>query len=263
MKKIKKTTLLLLCLVLTAALLAGCGKDYAASTVPETAAPTAEPTVPPETTAPFIDSAAYTVERQDESLRDDAGAALIRLYYDQVVLTEDTPQAESINRLIAQDCDEFFFENPPEAFQEYLQLPELSVEYPYFNTVDAEVTNNAGGLFSIRLDRAWYMGGVFNLDYWGLNYDLNTGKAVALSELSDLTEAEFTQQLKTIVWDYLTENYGEGLFSNAEQVLESYTLEAFDFFIQDGEIILTFPTYTFSSGAAGATVVPTGLRVTD
>ena len=43
-------------------------------------------------------------------------------------------------------------------------------------------------------------------------------------------------------------------------VLQSWTLADFSFYLEEGELVLAFPTYTFGPGAMGATVIRTGLH---
>ena len=75
----------------------------------------------------------------------------------------------------------------------------------------------------------------------------------------DAEEAE--QKLNEIICDYVTEAYGEGLFGIPEQILAGYSAEEYNFYVEEGQIIVTFETYTFAPGAAGATVVPTGIMI--
>ena len=122
----------------------------------------------------------------------------------------------------------------------------------------ARVTHNDGKIFSIRMTRDWYMGGVYNGDPFAFNFDMTTGGQLPLAQLSDLPEAEFKAQLVQIVCDYL-EPYREVLFEDPAQVMAEYTLEDFPYCIEDGELVLLFSTYTFGPGAMGSTVIYTGL----
>ncbi len=259
----------LLCPVLAASLLTGCMESQAPSAPPATpseteAMPTEAETVPPETIAPTeapLTTVGYTVQRQDHSRTNEADGKILH-YYDQIVITENTPQTDAINALIAQDCQAFLDDFSPEDYEEILRDPFLSDGTVFENTADAVVTNNADGIFSILLSYSWFMGGVANFDFHGMTFDLTTGKAMTLADFAPQDPDAFLRDLKDLVWDYLTEKaYGNEMFPEARETLDAYSLEEMDFHIDSGEIILTFPTYTFAPGAAGPVMVSTGIRV--
>ena len=260
----------IICLILTAVLLAGCAAangevPLESQTTPKTQE--TETVAASEVTEPAVlDSAEFEVQRTDNSFRNASGNVLVEIYYDKVVLLGDTPELAAINALTEQDCGAFLNADPKALFGSAEEtedfLKNMGMDYgELFYTASASVTHNAGGIFSIRITTDWFMGGVFNEDHYGLTYDLRTGDAVTLESLSELPREEFTQQVKDIVTRWLLDTYGEGLFAPPEEVLASYTLEDFQFYIEDGEIILTFPTYTFTAGAAGSAVIPTGLMI--
>lgn len=252
-----------------------------------TAAPaetgSAEPSVPAETQPPLTvpaeiqssepvppapgqHQAAFSILENDDSIRNDRGDRLVTILYDQVILDTSQPQWAPINETIAGSYRAFreetdhLRETPPETWEE--MLGQQGAIYGTFRcTCRAEVTNNSGGIFSIRMTRDWYMDGVFNQDYTGMTFDLITGEQVQLARLSDLPEAEFEQQLKQIVCAELAE-YVDVLFQDPAEVLETYALEDISFYIREGELVLTFPTYTFGPGAMGPTVIKTGLYPT-
>ena len=230
-------------------------------TVPAETLPS-EP-VPP---APGQHQAAFSILENDDSIRTDRGDRLVTILYDQVILDTSQPQWAPINETIAGSYRAFreetdhLRETPPETWEE--MLAQQGALYGTFRcTCRAEVTNNSGGIFSIRMTRDWYMGGVFNQDYTGMTFDLTTGQQMELVQLSDLPEAEFTRQLKDIVCAELAE-YVDVLHEDPAEVLEAYTLEDNSFHIREGELVLTFPTYTFGPGAMGPTVIKTGLYPT-
>ena len=230
-------------------------------TVPAESLPS-EP-VPP---APGQIQAAFSILENDDSIRNDRGDRLVTILYDQVILDTSQPQWAPINETIAGSYRAFreetdhLRETPPETWEE--MLGQQGALYGTFHcTCRAEVTNNSGGIFSIRMTRDWYMGGVFNQDYTGMTFDLTAGQQVQLAQLSDLPEAEFTRQLKEIVCAELAE-YVDVLHEDPAEVLEAYTLEDISFHIREGELVLTFPTYTFGPGAMGPTVIKTGLYPT-
>lgn len=256
-------------MLLAAVLLAGCNSSEKriSNVIPEmhqtesenrTAVPDVQKSEPQVVLA---DSADYEIQKEDRSLQNKNGDMLVEHTYDRVVLLGNAPAYESINAYILEDCEGFFSANA--SYMNEFDLEELfNVGYGGFLcTAGASVVNNQNGIFSIRIVLDWYMGGVHNGDYYGLTYNLYTGEPVKLEDLSDLPAEEFEQLLKDIAVHWLYDTYGEGLFYPPEEVLEEYRLEDLLFYVENGEIILTFPTYTFTAGAAGASIIPTGIMV--
>lgn len=266
----KKLTIVFLLLgILTACAPAETGSaEPSASTEPRPLLTVPAETLPSEPVppAPGQNQAAFSILENDDSIRNDRGDRLVTILYDQVILDTSQPQWAPINETIAgsyrafREETDYLRETPPETWEE--MLGDMGALYGTFRcTCRAEVTNNSGGIFSIRMTRDWYMGGVFNQDYTGMTFDLTTGEQVQLARLSDLPEAEFEQQLKQIVCAELAE-YVDVLLEDPAEVLEAYALEDISFHIREGELVLTFPTYTFGPGAMGPTVIKTGLYPT-
>ena len=201
----KKLTLILLALCL----LAGC-----AATPAETGAYTEAPaqtqpalqTLPPETTAAEIPDAplgqaVYSVLENDNSVRNENGDVLVNVLYEQVILDTARPEWAGINALILEDYRSFLSENAwildTSSQQWEQQLQSMGAVYGNFLcNRRCLVTYNADGIFSIRMMQEWFLGGVFNCDYYGLNFNLTTGEELRLAELSDLAEEEFLDRLK-------------------------------------------------------------------
>lgn len=207
--------------------------------------------------------AGYSTLENDHSIRNDAGDILVGIGYEQVILDTSVETFRKVNERIAEDYREFLSdmswlnETSPQEWETRLQ-DMGSLQSSFLSIRTAEVTCNSGGIFSIRMTQESYLGGVYNCDYYGLNFDLITGEPLALSSLSELPETELLDQLKGIVIDQVSENR-DALLEDPETILEEYTLKDFSFCIEEGELVLLFPTYTFGPGVMGATQVRTGL----
>lgn len=194
------------------------------------------------------------------------GDVLISHVFEQVVVLDRTDAAEKINAQIEEVGEAFVSEQSyriyesEEEMEDYLELAGMGYGDLFYD-MSAEVTHNGDGILSIRMGMDWFMGGVFNADYYGMTFDLSTGEELTVLELigGDAEEAE--QKLNEIICDYVTEEYGEGLFDAPDRILAGYSAEEYNFYVEEGQIIVTFETYTFAPGAAGATVVPTGIMI--
>ena len=60
---------------------------------------------------------------------------------------------------------------------------------------------------------------------------------------------------------YLVEYYGDALLGDPMDKLSGYTLDDYEYHIDNGEIVVTFVTYEFAVGAAGPMKIHTGLTV--
>ena len=211
-------------------------------------------------------SAEFEYRIMDGSWYNENGDVLVSHVYEQVVVLDDGEAAEKINRAIEDDGNAFVAEQSFRMYdseaemEDYLDL--AGIEYGgLFHDAGAEVTHNGDGIFSIRMSTDWFMGGVFNADYYGMTFDLSSGEKLNVLQVMGGDPETSAQKLNEIICDYVTEEYGEGLFDAPERILEDYSPEEYNFYVEEGQIIVTFDTYTFAPGAAGATVVPTGIMI--
>lgn len=233
------------------------GSPTEAVTEPRTE-PVTEPTETlPTPTEPAAERADHEICRLDRSVRNEAGEVIILFYYDRVILGEGEEFRES-NRILEASAEAFLEEIPIDELIDWAQQMDIGPEYPFLCNVTAEVTHNDNGIFSMKLARDWYAGGVHNLDYEGMTFDLRADRAVTLTELFPEEADVIVSRLKTLVWAELAAMYGQSADAEMWDKLQAYEAEEFLFYIEDGELILTFPTYTFGSGADGAMTLPTG-----
>lgn len=265
----KKIILLLLCIFL----LSGCGPAALPTepavtgpvppsepateirTEPATSPMATEPT--PAPTQPPARQADYEILRLDHSVRNEDGEVIISFYYDQAILNNGN-EFKEINRILAANAADFLNRYPVDEMTDLAKQMQIGPEYPFVCNVTAEVTHNADGIFSVKLTRDWYAGGVRNLDYDGMTFDLGSDRAVTLTELFPEEADVIITRLKTLTWVELSAMYGEIADAEMWDKLQAYEAEDFLFYIQNGELILTFPTYSFGPGAAGAMILPTG-----
>lgn len=204
------------------------------------------------------EQAIFEIVREDRSFLDEASKKpLIEVYYDRVQVADSVPGADLINSQISADCEAFLAQR--DGLEDSLQFPGLSTDSPFFCTSAAEVTHNGGGVFCVKSSESWFMGGVGNNNLSGMTFDLGTGALLTLADLCPEKEA----QLREITLAWMDENYDEEDLFGREETLANYDFEDFPFYILNGQIILCFPTYTFAAGAAGPTIIETGLYIGD
>ena len=185
----------------------------------------------------------------------------VTYYFDYPVLHSEEEAHKRINEAVYQKAEAFM----TEMTQEQIETPVMSV----FNTptdciytMETQVCHNGEGILSLLYTSNYYMGGNHSIkDREAVTYSLRTGEAVDLTQLTDMDEATLLKELQTRAYTGLEEEAGPMLITDAKGVLERYTLDDFDFIIDEGEIVLLFRTYEFTAGAAGPQYLKTGLYI--
>lgn len=219
---------------------------------PEAATPSPSPTATPIPT----DVANASLERVDHSVTNEAGQVLVEHYYDKLVLEETCPEFAAINQLAQEQCDDFFtsanIDQPP--------LDMVDPEYPFMNLLEGEITCNEKGILSVRLQSKWYMGGVFNSNYVGVNFNLKTGEELKLTDVFAMDEEEVLTYLQEQSVQYIQEHPDQGWWADeiqdAKQIVSEYTLDRYAFYIENNTVYLCYPTYELGPGAMGPVVIP-------
>ena len=211
------------------------------------------------------DAVAYEIVEQDNSIRNDNGDILAKVTYEQVVLLGDAPAYAAINALIEQDCMDYLANSgayymTAEELQSMIDLNGMGYGSLY-DSVYATVIHNADGILSIRLSVDWFMGGVHNTNHYGVTYDLRTGGVANVEDLLQMSEEEALDTLSALAYFGLKDYYGDALFGDPMDVLSGYTLDDYTYYVENGELVLTFDTYEFAAGAAGAAIIHTGLMI--
>lgn len=205
----------------------------------------------------------FDVVLVDNSIRNHNGDILVRRTYEQVVLQGDDPAIAAVNALIEADCEAFLADNEYMTVEDYEEIIEWG-GYGYdtfLGTASVTVTHNAGGIFSFQIATEHFQGGVYNVNFYGHTYDLTNGGEANLADLLGMPEDEALAMLNEMSLQYLVDHYGEGLIVDPEEALAEYTLDRYDFFVSDGELVLCFATYEFACGAAGPTTFYTGIFI--
>lgn len=208
-----------------------------------------------------VQTAEVTLQKEDRSIKDENGNVVIEYYYDKAVLegAENNPQFSNINQMLQEDCDSFFSENG-DMKEEYEVVPDERkqelVEYPFQCITTGEISFNQNGILSVKLMEEWYMGGVYNVNYHGENFDLETGERLELTDCFSMSEEETLEYLRNQTKAYIDSHPDDGWISDVEETVNSYTLDQFEFYIEEGTVNLCYPTYELGPGAMGPVVIP-------
>ena len=214
----------------------------------------------------YTESLEYEFRMMDGTWYNENGDVLVSHVYEQVVILDNTEAAERINAAIEEDGRNFV-ENQSyrlyetdEEMEDYLEIAGLDYRDLFYDSA-TEVTHNSDGIFSLKMEDSWFMGSVFTLNYFGMTFDMSTGEKLNVLQVMGGDPAEAEEKLNEIICDFLTEKYGESLFDAPDRILEDYDAEEYNFYVEDGQIIVTFMTYLFAPGSEGAAVGPTGIMI--
>lgn len=202
-------------------------------------------------------SAEYTIQRDDASWYNENGELKLSQYFDKVVLEPTNDKYVRINSLIQQESDKFL----ADADEQIIFTKENPSPYDgwYSNYSDAIVTTNSNGILSIKTSYVWCMGGTVGYGDKGLNFNLNTGDVLSLTDVFSMNETEIEMYFKEQTKKYISDNPDKGWWNNKVQnavsTVEAYTLEQFNYYIENDNIYLCYPKYELGPGGMGPITV--------
>ena len=195
----------------------------------------------------------YSVKQFDNSMFDAQGVCAMRITYDQIVLNGDTPAVQKINQQLSKDRENFLRPLSEDLKQNILSNAVYNPN-SFHNTADAAIAYQSDSYLSICVSTNWYGGGVMTIDHYGLNFDLTTGNKATICMVTGVEWDALKPMLKQILADFRGRH-----FVIPDDALEQFKMEELPFFIQNGEIMIAFPTYSVAVGAEGCVIVPTGI----
>lgn len=199
------------------------------------------------------ESVEYEITRKEHSVYDETGTYGLKMYYDLFRFTTLPWKFSNANEIFEKLYQAYTAELESEDFDLYAEEA-MRNRTLYENFAEAQVFSS-GDLLSVLYASSWYMGGVFNLNYSGTVIDLETGKELNIPDLLDEAESSIFDGIRSAVISYATEQGYE--MSGVYLGLDQYgSPEDFDFYVEDGKIILLFDTYELAAGYVGPIKVP-------
>ena len=115
------------------------------------------------------------------------------------------------------------------------------------NTYTTKATYNSKGYVSFRYSSEWFAGGVFNSDVMGDTYSLKTGKKLNVSQVVSGNVA----QVKNKIANAFVKKYSlDGTYS----AITSKKISEFEFYLQNGNVIVVAEPYTWPGQRSALTV---------
>ncbi len=197
----------------------------------------------------FPDSVEYKIEKDELSFENTEQGLYLTQYFEKVVITDKGDNFKKINDHIQKHSDRFIDEAKEN--ESFVEDEEYRSNMNYSNYCSASVTKNSDGILSIKITRVWFMGGVSNVDSYGLNYDLKTGEELNVANYLGMSKSETESYFK----EESKKQIKEGFFEDAAQTIDNFTLADFNYYIKDNSIFLCYSTYTLAPGAAGEVIM--------
>lgn len=104
------------------------------------------------------------------------------------------------------------------------------------------------------------------MNYLGANFNLQTGKELELTDIFSMGEDELLQYLHEQSVQFIEQHPENPAWSDEERVeqtrqtINEYTLDKYEFYIQENTVYLCYPTYSLADGATGPVVVPCPIK---
>ncbi len=189
-------------------------------------------------------SANYEIERVDSSVFDSSGNALLKQYYDKVVLLDQNDSATKINKALNEACKaetDLFYQFAPQNGDTFR------------NFYEPTVTKNKDGILSIKVDSEhWSGGGYISYVTKGLNFNLNTGNALSPGEALGMSSSKALSYIKERSLEYISANKNVGWYPNATELINDMSFEP-DFYVEGDSLFLCY--YNFLAHPNNGTII--------
>lgn len=232
-------------------------RDPSASEVTQ---PTSSTDIPGTETDPN-----YELVLWDRSYTDENGTTWMSYYYEYLVLQGTSPGIQKINDFLYLKAHEFMTKRTDEQIQEAYYFPYSDIRYNIVDTVTSSITYWDNGVIAVKISEEYYGGGSQTfLTSYGFVFDEETGEELTLMQLVDMDEPTLLWEMRDLTWEYINNQFGFLVADNARQVLDSFTMEYFDFTISDGQIFLKVnDIYSLVNANFNTITVPTGWYISD
>lgn len=210
----------------------------------------------------------YDIVTVGEPDRNSDGEIIGDCHYQLLVFSDPNDALARINDALEAACDDFMYTDEDDESEcerdQYLYSLENSPysEYlpsqPYLCTTDIVDVYINDAFVSVKLQFDWSCGGVHNREYYGMNFDINTGKAI---DVYDLFPSKRTAERKIIratlklINESIEEKGYSGFYDDVEDIVKNYDFSEIDFYYDGKSVFVFYPTYYLGAGATGCITV--------
>lgn len=194
----------------------------------------------------------YTMLKDIETCKDESGKVRGVVYFQYPEIKGSTKAIKNINRLLANDCKEFMEKNA----KSFMELTQSAIENgqfinfdtQYYNKTICKVTYNENSLISMHMKKCWYAGGVYNQADYGYTFNLKSGELLSVKDVLSNNPTTAKKKILSAAKKYLTTK--NGFDKVAYDIIESYNLEDFKFYLYKKKVYICFESYELNHGAS-------------
>ena len=200
-------------------------------------------------------TAAYRIERLDNSLRDADGTVLVAYYCDYIVFEGDSKAIQKINEHQLTTAQNHVNSYPRETLEAFVSRGDPYGGSPFELTLTGSVVLRTEDMVFVR-----FLGGDTSVrENYGWAYSLSSGKKLTLAEVVSVSEKTLLPQLRDTVWTYVTGRHGDMLWDLSYDILYSLELEDYGYTVKDGQIWILFTAGHITRKEAGILEIPMDL----
>ncbi len=180
----------------------------------------------------------------------------VEVYFEIPVFEDEGVAYAEINEFFRGLRDDFLGKAGRELLNDIWQLsePPYANTTPYLATWSAKVTAWDEKYISVTISYDWYMGGVLDYGLDAYVFDAQTGRRLRIDEVIAGSEAEIKDMIEAALLELEPGFAQEPPDIMGETTLgrmRAHTLAEFDFYIEDGQVRVSFDKYEIAPGAAG------------
>lgn len=175
----------------------------------------------------------------------------LEVYFEVPIFEESTQGGKSINAFFY-ELNEAFFTPDNEnlgRIWEGITLHEVNAT-PYFYRWNAHVNTQTEQLVSVSIAYEWYAGGVVDYGSDSYTFRADTGALLKLTDVVDGSEEDLRAMIEAALQ---AQDEGAGIVNT--ELAQTRPLDEFEFYVEDGRVVLPFDKYEAAFGAYGGFAV--------
>ncbi|MCR5738014.1 MAG: DUF4163 domain-containing protein [Eubacterium sp.] len=168
--------------------------------------------------------------------------------YQLVQLKGDSPAIKKINKALKKDYKKFMKGSNAKEVKSYAEeTSKVSKEEDtYYWNETSSVKYNKNGVISIVISTQWYAGGVSNVDLYGLNFDVETGKKLYVNQVC----GKSTKYIKNKLYKALKKSFeADADYEKVVDTVKNKRTKKIRFYIKkNGKVMVSFEPYELLYG---------------
>ena len=175
----------------------------------------------------------------------------LEVYFEVPIFEESTQGGKSINAFFYELNEAFFTPNNEnlKRIWEGITLHEVNAP-PYFYRWNAHVNTQTEQLVSVSIAYEWYAGGVVDYGSDSYTFRADTGALLKLTDVVDGSEEDLRAMIEAALQ---VQDEGAGIVNT--DLAQTRPLDEFEFYVEDGRVVLPFDKYEAAFGAYGGFAV--------